>query len=84
MTDPTDSRPTDSRTAEFGAVRVERGRATPEELAALLAVLYARAGAAAEPSPAAGVVSMARWRRPERASLFHAPRVWHPYGRAAA
>ncbi|MCX4783743.1 acyl-CoA carboxylase subunit epsilon [Streptomyces sp. NBC_01264] len=58
-------------------VRVEKGSASPEEVAALTAVLLARAaapGPAAEPvhprRPAAG------WRRPERVGGFDGPRTW--------
>jgi hypothetical protein len=56
-------------------VRVERGHASPEELAAITAVLLARAGArsaavADEPR------TMAHWRRLERAPGFYAPHSW--------
>jgi acyl-CoA carboxylase epsilon subunit-like protein len=58
-------------------VRVERGHADPEELAALTAILLARAAAgevdAAEARPAR---STAAWRRLERTPGFRAPHSW--------
>ncbi|MFI6358573.1 acyl-CoA carboxylase subunit epsilon [Streptomyces sp. NPDC050743] len=57
-----------------GAVRVEKGTPTEEELAALIAVLLScSAGAAAEEdvSPAPP-----RWRRPEQAADHRTPRSW--------
>ncbi|GAA2684740.1 acyl-CoA carboxylase epsilon subunit [Streptomyces aculeolatus] len=59
-------------------VRVEKGEASEEELAALTAVLLARA-AAPQPTHArrgghAG--SAARWRRLERQHGFRAPHSW--------
>ncbi|GAA1913777.1 hypothetical protein GCM10009716_24130 [Streptomyces sodiiphilus] len=58
-------------------VRVEKGRASDEELAAVTALLLARAGAAR------GAVhsvrphrTTARWRRLERAPGFRAPHSW--------
>jgi hypothetical protein len=59
-------------------VRVERGNAGPEELAAITAVLLARA-AAADGRPATSSAqrrSLARWRRLERQSGFRAPHSW--------
>ncbi|MFF7157520.1 acyl-CoA carboxylase epsilon subunit [Streptomyces sp. NPDC008139] len=75
MTDSIDSR----------QLRVVRGCATPEELAALVAVLFARTAAGPDLPVAGDVVSVpaARWRRSERVHLFDAPRVWHAYARAA-
>ncbi|MFE0778607.1 acyl-CoA carboxylase subunit epsilon [Streptomyces sp. NPDC058861] len=59
-------------------LRVEKGHADPEELAAITAVLLARA--AAQPSAdAAGVHrgrSAAGWRRLEREHGFRAPHSW--------
>ncbi|MBL1101477.1 acyl-CoA carboxylase subunit epsilon [Streptomyces coffeae] len=61
-------------------VRVEKGHADAEELAAVTAVLLARAaataghhrtGASARPRRSA-----ARWRRLERQSAFRAPHSW--------
>ncbi|MFF1410614.1 acyl-CoA carboxylase subunit epsilon [Streptomyces sp. NPDC058289] len=58
-------------------VRVEKGSASPEEVAALTAVLLARA---AEPDPGADHGPLrrpaARWRRPERGGGFDGPRTW--------
>ncbi|MEV0219857.1 acyl-CoA carboxylase epsilon subunit [Streptomyces sp. NPDC050704] len=59
-------------------IRVENGSVGPDELAALTAVLLARAagsaaggnGAARRARPAA------RWSRPERAVMFVSPRSW--------
>ncbi len=56
-------------------VRVERGHAEPEELAAITAVLLARAARqAAAPQPDTRV--LAHWRRLERSPGFHAPHSW--------
>ncbi|MFB6521089.1 acyl-CoA carboxylase subunit epsilon [Streptomyces sp. NPDC056401] len=58
-------------------VRVEKGSASPEEVAALTAVLLARA---AEPGPGPDHGPprrpAARWRRPERGGGFDGPRTW--------
>ncbi|MEV6314579.1 acyl-CoA carboxylase epsilon subunit [Streptomyces sp. NPDC051776] len=60
-------------------LRVEKGHAEPEELAALTAVLLARAVGGGHHR---GVVaarnhrSTARWRRLERQSGFRAPHSW--------
>ncbi|MFH8338189.1 acyl-CoA carboxylase subunit epsilon [Streptomyces sp. AM6-12] len=57
-------------------IRVEKGHAEPEEVAAITAVLLARAAARPEPAhhrphPKAG------WRRLEREPGFRAPHSWH-------
>ena len=57
-------------------VRVERGHADPEELAALTAILLARVAAGETPAPAATARSTARWRRLERTPGFRAPHSW--------
>ncbi|MFI8433235.1 acyl-CoA carboxylase subunit epsilon [Streptomyces sp. NPDC079020] len=62
-------------------LRVERGAPNAEELAALTAVLIARAEAACEGGPAGAARGArprdgARWRRPERALPFADPRTW--------
>ncbi|MGK5631464.1 acyl-CoA carboxylase epsilon subunit [Streptomyces sp. URMC 123] len=60
-------------------LRVERGHAAPEELAALTAVLLARAATTARHHSAATSRphrSTARWRRPERQPGFRAPHSW--------
>ncbi|MGW0738289.1 acyl-CoA carboxylase subunit epsilon [Streptomyces sp. NPDC002851] len=57
-------------------LRVEKGHAEPEELAAITAVLMARA--AAQPTAAAPSRgrSKAGWRRLERTPGFRAPHSW--------
>ncbi|GAA2557762.1 MULTISPECIES: acyl-CoA carboxylase subunit epsilon [Streptomyces] len=59
-------------------IRVEKGHAEPEEVAALTAILLARA--AAQP-PAAAQAHRGRaragWRRLEREPGFRAPHSWH-------
>ncbi|NGN66089.1 acyl-CoA carboxylase subunit epsilon [Streptomyces sp. A7024] len=58
-------------------VRVEKGEASEEELAALTAVLLARA--AAQPSSVPTQrrhAGAARWRRLERQHGFRAPHSW--------
>ncbi len=58
-------------------IRVEKGDADPEELAALTAVLLARS--AGSGAPATGYVrprSIAGWRRLERSPGFRAPHSW--------
>ncbi|WP_455356744.1 acyl-CoA carboxylase subunit epsilon [Streptomyces sp. SYSU K217416] len=58
-------------------LRVEKGHADPEELAAITAVLLARA--AATSGPATGKAhrrSTAGWRRLERTPGFRAPHSW--------
>lgn len=68
-------------TADSALVRVEKGLASDEELAALTAVLLARAGAASggDGATATDYVkprSVAGWRRLERQSGFAAPHSW--------
>ncbi|MCX5399975.1 acyl-CoA carboxylase subunit epsilon [Streptomyces sp. NBC_00102] len=63
-----------SVTAAESVLRVEKGHAAPEELAAITAVLLARA--AAQPAPARTVRDTARWRRLERTPGFRAPHSW--------
>jgi acyl-CoA carboxylase epsilon subunit-like protein len=60
-------------------LRVEKGHAEPEELAALTAVLLARAAAVAGHHRAAAARphrNTARWRRLERTPGFRAPHSW--------
>ncbi|MEX2971975.1 acyl-CoA carboxylase epsilon subunit [Streptomyces sp. C184] len=61
--------------AEASLLRVEKGRAGPEELAALTALLMARAAARPEPAPSRRR-STAGWRRLERTPGFRAPHSW--------
>ncbi|MDT3398109.1 acyl-CoA carboxylase subunit epsilon [Streptomyces sp. B1866] len=73
------STPTATDTAAPGTVvRVERGHADAEELAAVTAVLLARAAAqAGHPAPGGRPRrSAARWRRLERQAGFRAPHSW--------
>jgi Acyl-CoA carboxylase epsilon subunit len=68
------STPADSATA---LVRVEKGHAEPEELAAITAILLARAKAAgAAPAGHRPARSTAGWRRLERQTGFNAPHSW--------
>ncbi|MFV2120724.1 acyl-CoA carboxylase subunit epsilon [Streptomyces sp. Act-28] len=63
--------------ADTSLLRVEKGHAAPEELAALTAVIMARAGARpAAAAPAHPTRSTAGWRRLERQSGFRAPHSW--------
>ncbi|GGW82991.1 hypothetical protein GCM10010503_69820 [Streptomyces lucensis JCM 4490] len=59
-------------------IRVEKGHAEPEEVAAITAVLLARA--AAQPETTARTHrgrAKAGWRRLEREGGFRAPHSWH-------
>ena len=60
-------------------VRVEKGQASDEELAAVTALLMARATGprhSATDHPAAPAGQRAGWRRLERSPGFHAPHSW--------
>lgn len=60
-------------------VRVEKGQASDEELAAVTALLLARA--ARRPAAAGGPArSTAAWRRLERARPYRAPHSWQQTG----
>ncbi|WP_103502699.1 MULTISPECIES: acyl-CoA carboxylase epsilon subunit [unclassified Streptomyces] len=65
-------------TAETNLVRVERGSASDEELAAVTALLLARAGAArdAAPHPVQVRRTSAGWRRLERSPGFRSAHSW--------
>ncbi|MFJ9111913.1 acyl-CoA carboxylase subunit epsilon [Streptomyces sp. NPDC102283] len=64
-----------SLTSAESVLRVEKGHADPEELAAITAVLMARA--ASQPSaPAHRGRDTAGWRRLERTPGFRAPHSW--------
>lgn len=54
-------------------VRVEKGEASPEELAAVTALLVARA---AHQTPGEPARSTAGWRRLERTPGFRVPHSW--------
>ncbi|MEV0182976.1 acyl-CoA carboxylase subunit epsilon [Streptomyces sp. NPDC050625] len=60
-------------------IRVEKGHAEPEEVAAITAVLLARA--AAQPTDSTAQTHRGRakagWRRLEREPGFRAPHSWH-------
>jgi len=57
-------------------LRVEKGHADPEELAAITAILLARANARPELPGVRPAQSMAGWRRLERTPGFRAPHSW--------
>ncbi|MFD3540860.1 acyl-CoA carboxylase subunit epsilon [Streptomyces sp. NPDC058662] len=57
-------------------LRVEKGHAEPEELAAITAILLARAAATPEDASARTGRSQAGWRRLERTPGFRAPHSW--------
>ena len=58
-------------------IRVEKGHAEPEEVAAITAILLARAAAAPAAAPAHRGRPKAGWRRLEREGGFRAPHSWH-------
>ncbi|MCX5203993.1 acyl-CoA carboxylase subunit epsilon [Streptomyces sp. NBC_00237] len=57
-------------------LRVEKGEAAPEELAAITAILLARAAARPAEVSAAHGRTAAGWRRLERTPGFRAPHSW--------
>ncbi|MGW2210028.1 acyl-CoA carboxylase subunit epsilon [Streptomyces sp. NPDC001781] len=58
-------------------IRVEKGLADPEEVAAITAVLLARAAARPADTPTHRPRPRAGWRRLEREGGFRAPHSWH-------
>lgn len=66
-------------------IRVVKGEASPADLAALTAVLLARAAAltAADPCPPEPR-PVAAWRRPERLAAHRDPRGWRLTGTPAS
>ncbi|QES48054.1 hypothetical protein DEJ50_09765 [Streptomyces venezuelae] len=56
-------------------LRVEKGNAKPEELAAITAILLARAASTPD-IPAPRARTTAGWRRLERTPGFRAPHSW--------
>jgi len=58
-------------------IRVEKGHAEPEEVAAITAILLARAAAQPSEAPARRGHRKAGWRRLEREPGFRAPHSWH-------
>ncbi|MFD7965021.1 acyl-CoA carboxylase subunit epsilon [Streptomyces zaomyceticus] len=65
-------------TTPANLLRVEKGLADPEELAAITAVLLARAASRSDEDPATGRTgrTAAGWRRLEREHGFRAPHSW--------
>ncbi|MEU4468706.1 MULTISPECIES: acyl-CoA carboxylase subunit epsilon [unclassified Streptomyces] len=62
---------------ESADIRVEKGHAEPEEVAAITAILLARAAARpADPTPTHRGRIKAGWRRLEREPGFRAPHSW--------
>ncbi|MCL7426752.1 acyl-CoA carboxylase subunit epsilon [Streptomyces sp. NPDC052415] len=57
-------------------IRVEKGHAGPEEVAAITAILLARAAAQPASAPAHRGRARAGWRRLEREPGFRAPHSW--------
>jgi hypothetical protein len=57
-------------------LRVEKGQADPEELAAITAVLMARAAAQSDTAPARRGRTTAGWRRLERQRGFQPSHSW--------
>ncbi|MFJ9040186.1 acyl-CoA carboxylase subunit epsilon [Streptomyces sp. NPDC102406] len=57
-------------------IRVEKGHAEPEEVAAITAILLARAAATPEAPAHRGRLTRAGWRRLEREPGFRAPHSW--------
>ncbi|MFH9660429.1 acyl-CoA carboxylase subunit epsilon [Streptomyces sp. NPDC017248] len=58
-------------------IRVEKGHAEPEEVAAITAILMARAAAQPSTTPVHRGRPRAGWRRLEREGGFRAPHSWH-------
>ncbi|MGW3210608.1 acyl-CoA carboxylase subunit epsilon [Streptomyces sp. NPDC001135] len=58
-------------------IRVEKGHAEPEEVAAITAVLLARAAAQTPSAQTHRGRAKAGWRRLEREPGFRAPHSWH-------
>ncbi|MEU6891348.1 acyl-CoA carboxylase epsilon subunit [Streptomyces sp. NPDC046557] len=57
-------------------LKVEKGNAEPEELAAITAILLARAAAAPVATPVHTIGTQARWRRLERSPGFRSAHSW--------
>ncbi|MEU5577406.1 acyl-CoA carboxylase subunit epsilon [Streptomyces huasconensis] len=57
-------------------IRVEKGHAEPEEVAAITAILLARAAARPAATPSHRGRDKAGWRRLERTPGFRAPHSW--------
>ncbi|MER6391507.1 acyl-CoA carboxylase subunit epsilon [Streptomyces sp. NPDC059382] len=57
-------------------LKVEKGNAAPEELAAITAILLARAAATPAETSTRTTRTRAGWRRLERSAGFRAPHSW--------
>ncbi|WP_416973165.1 acyl-CoA carboxylase subunit epsilon [Streptomyces sp. 4F14] len=57
-------------------IRVEKGNAEPEEVAAITAILLARAASRSAEAPSHRGRVKAGWRRLERENGFRAPHSW--------
>lgn len=57
-------------------LRIERGRATEEELAAVAVTLFSLVAAQSGLRAADGGRSLARWSRRERTRVYQAPHSW--------
>ncbi|AJC55788.1 MULTISPECIES: acyl-CoA carboxylase epsilon subunit [Streptomyces] len=64
------------RSAAAAPIRVEKGQASEEELAALTAVLLARAAHRPSAATTGPRPTAARWRRLERQMGFHGATSW--------
>ncbi|WUH94323.1 acyl-CoA carboxylase subunit epsilon [Streptomyces sp. NBC_00433] len=62
---------------ERALLRIERGRPTPEETAAVTAVLLAVAARSAAEQPGRPSPAAARWYRWERTAAFRPGHSWH-------
>jgi len=67
----------DVKTSADPVVRVVKGKLADEELAALTAVLLARAAATPGHGAKGGGRMQARWQRPERRPDYRSPVSWH-------
>ncbi|RDG36928.1 acyl-CoA carboxylase subunit epsilon [Streptomyces corynorhini] len=65
-----------SDSANDSLLRVEKGQAGPEELAAITAILMARAASRPQAVDARRGRTTAGWRRLERTPGFRAPHSW--------
>ncbi|MEZ0090141.1 acyl-CoA carboxylase epsilon subunit [Streptacidiphilus sp. EB129] len=73
----TDAAPTDAAAGTAAVVRVVKGHLAAEELAALTAVLLARAANQPGSGGFGKAQDLARWQRPERRIGYNSPVSWH-------
>ncbi|MGH4033374.1 acyl-CoA carboxylase subunit epsilon [Actinomycetota bacterium Odt1-20B] len=64
------------KSADTPLVRIDKGGARPEELAAVTALLMARAAAARPPAATRSRTPRAGWRRLERVRGYRTPLSW--------